>query len=388
MGMLGSDDVLACFIAGNVFTWDDWFRLETADDSLQPTIDMLLNVAIFMWFGNRVPSTAFCPLLTVSGAVCPWHKFVDNSVIPIYRLIPLGILVLLLRRLPMMFAFHKAIHQVEHWQHAAFVGFFGPIGVSAIFYLYIAREFLRTVVFGGHERADAAKEYELLEVVVWFLVVCSIVVHGLSIPLGKLGLYLPRTISTAVSSERALSRPPSQAPSRTTDNDEPVMPHWVDREERTLARSFRRRRPTTTEVGPSDSHLGYGSFLGAVTGVFKNVARHTKRPKGSTVHGSAQNKTGDSDESPEGGRGTHPEISGPRDGRILGNPINSPPQVRLTGEDTPPRPGAISPPDRSRAQTPAPSGSATPTGGWQRSIRFEGERREKGLESATKSEEQ
>jgi len=23
-GMIGSDDVLACFIAGNVFTWDDW----------------------------------------------------------------------------------------------------------------------------------------------------------------------------------------------------------------------------------------------------------------------------------------------------------------------------------------------------------------------------
>ncbi|KKY28752.1 putative na h [Diplodia seriata] len=43
-GMLGSDDVLACFVAGNAFTWDDWFRLETMDDSLQPTIDMLLNV--------------------------------------------------------------------------------------------------------------------------------------------------------------------------------------------------------------------------------------------------------------------------------------------------------------------------------------------------------
>ena len=29
-GMIGSDDVLACFIAGNAFTWDDWFRLETS----------------------------------------------------------------------------------------------------------------------------------------------------------------------------------------------------------------------------------------------------------------------------------------------------------------------------------------------------------------------
>ncbi|KAJ1326177.1 sodium/hydrogen antiporter [Microdochium nivale] len=31
-GMIGSDDVLACFVAGNVFTWDDWFRLETLDE--------------------------------------------------------------------------------------------------------------------------------------------------------------------------------------------------------------------------------------------------------------------------------------------------------------------------------------------------------------------
>jgi sodium/hydrogen antiporter len=46
--MIGSDDVLACFIAGNAFIWDDWFRLETLDDFLQLTIDMLLNLAIFM----------------------------------------------------------------------------------------------------------------------------------------------------------------------------------------------------------------------------------------------------------------------------------------------------------------------------------------------------
>lgn len=70
---------------------------------------MLLNVAIFMWF----------------GAVCPWHSFVSNDVIPIYRLIPLGILVLLLRRLPMVLAFHKKIHQIEEFRHALFVGFFG-----------------------------------------------------------------------------------------------------------------------------------------------------------------------------------------------------------------------------------------------------------------------
>ncbi|GAB7354825.1 hypothetical protein MBLNU459_g5209t3 [Dothideomycetes sp. NU459] len=186
VGMIGSDDVLACFIAGNVFTWDDWFRLETLDDSLQPTIDMLLNVAVFIWF----------------GAITPWAQFAHNNVIPIYRLIPLGILVLLLRRLPIVFALHKKIHQIEEVRQALFVGFFGPIGVSAIFYLYVSLEFLRDITVDGVQREDAARLGETMTVVIWFLAICSIVVHGISIPLGKLGFYLPRTISAAISSDR------------------------------------------------------------------------------------------------------------------------------------------------------------------------------------------
>jgi NhaP-type Na+/H+ or K+/H+ antiporter len=177
-GMIGSDDVLACFIAGNTFTWDDWFRLETLDDSLQPTIDMLLNLSVFMWY----------------GAVCPWTLFVHNSVIPIYRLIFLGIFILLLRyvieilplvpidilislfrRLPIISTLHKSIHQIEEARQAIFVGFFGPIGVSAVFYIYISLQFLETITVDGVQRADAEKLGETITVVVWFLAICSIV---------------------------------------------------------------------------------------------------------------------------------------------------------------------------------------------------------------------
>lgn len=34
VGLIGSDDLLACFIAGNSFTWDDWFRVETENAHL------------------------------------------------------------------------------------------------------------------------------------------------------------------------------------------------------------------------------------------------------------------------------------------------------------------------------------------------------------------
>ncbi|OJK03260.1 hypothetical protein ASPACDRAFT_40583 [Aspergillus aculeatus ATCC 16872] len=191
-GLIGTDDLLACFVAGNVFTQDDWFRLETMDDSLQPTIDMLLNLAVFMWF----------------GAVCPWSSFLNNSVIPIYRLIFLGILILLVRRMPIVFAMHKYIHQIEHLYQAGFVGFFGPIGVGAIFYLSVCREFLQGVTANGTVREDAQKLSEAVDVIVWFLVICSIVVHGLSIPLAKAGYHLPRTISQALSTSATQEQDP------------------------------------------------------------------------------------------------------------------------------------------------------------------------------------
>jgi sodium/hydrogen antiporter len=191
-GMIGSDDVLACFVAGNAFTWDDWFRQETEDDTLQPTIDMLLNISVFAWF----------------GAVCPWVMFRINDVIPIYRLIFLGILILLLRRVPMVMLIWKKIHQIEDYQQALFVGFFGPIGVSAIFYLYVSLDFLNQIKDdNGVVREDAEQLGEVMTVVIWFLAICSIIVHGLSVPMGKLGYHFPRTISQALSTSQDSEEP-------------------------------------------------------------------------------------------------------------------------------------------------------------------------------------
>ncbi|PHH61980.1 hypothetical protein CDD81_7671 [Ophiocordyceps australis] len=180
-GLMGTDDVLACFIAGNTFTWDDWFRLQTKDDSLQPTVDMLLNVSVFLWF----------------GAFLPWHAFELNAVpgLTTWRLAVLGLLVLALRRLPWVFAMHPWIHQIQEVRQAVFVGFFGPIGVSAIFYLYIALDFIEQHLSESKKvpRSDVEHLGETIRVVVWFLTVCSIIVHGLSIPLGTVGYLAPRT---------------------------------------------------------------------------------------------------------------------------------------------------------------------------------------------------
>ena len=133
-------------------------RLETLDDSLQPTIDMLLNVSVFLWF----------------GAVCPWSSFLHNEVVPIYRLVFLGVLVLLFRRLPVIYAMHWKIPQIEQKRQALFVGFFGPIGVSAVFYLYVSLKFLDLITVDGKQRADAERIGDVMVVVIWFVAICSI----------------------------------------------------------------------------------------------------------------------------------------------------------------------------------------------------------------------
>lgn len=348
--MIGSDDVLACFIAGNVFTWDDWFRLETMDDSLQPTIDMLLNVSIFMWY----------------GAVCPWHKFLDNEVIPIYRLVPLGVMVLLFRRLPMVLAYHYmgVIHQIQDIRHAFFMGFFGPIGVSAIFYLYISREFLVEIVVAGHERKDAYHLAECIEVVVWFLVICSIFVHGLSVPLGKLSFYLPRTLSTAISTERVSA---SQSMARSTSTENRFQQDGSTSDTRgTLP--FRRRH-TTSERGPALAsptpiHWLPKSFLRAGRHIINDITR----PHGthSQAARSDNGKGTESDESPKdsdtaGSGGGHPEISMPTDPRPIGRTIDPSSSQEISEDDINLEP--LRRPDASGPGSPVASGTTTPTGG-------------------------
>jgi sodium/hydrogen antiporter len=158
-GAVGSDDVLACFIAGNAFTWNDWFRLKTLDDPLQPSVEILLNLAIFMWF----------------GAVCPWDSFWSSDLIHPARLFALGALILLLRRIPTILGLHRFVRQIQGRSQALFVGYFGPIGVSAIFYLYVGLEFLETMSSDDGQLEAAKRLGDTMMVVIWFLVICSIV---------------------------------------------------------------------------------------------------------------------------------------------------------------------------------------------------------------------
>jgi hypothetical protein len=115
--------------------------------------------------------------------VIPWSDFhdPDGTGITIGRLLALGLLVLLLRRIPAMMAMYRFMpNTVKSWREALFMGYFGPIGIGAAFYVEHARH-----LYPKLDAAETHEEEDLLRAmgpVVYFLILFSIVVHGLSIP--------------------------------------------------------------------------------------------------------------------------------------------------------------------------------------------------------------
>ena len=114
--LAGSDDLLAAFACGTAFAWDDWFSESIEDSNFSNIIDLLVNCITFIYIGATMPFSDF-----------------NNSVISIYpwRLVLLGLAVLLLRRLPMMLLLYRWMPDIKTFREAVFAGWFGPVCLSA-----------------------------------------------------------------------------------------------------------------------------------------------------------------------------------------------------------------------------------------------------------------
>ncbi|WP_337059473.1 cation:proton antiporter domain-containing protein [Kineococcus sp. G2] len=111
--VLGGDGVLAAFVAGLAYN-----RLvPDSDRSPQDAVDEAVN------------RYAVLPLFLLLGAVLPWAGWVDLGP----GAIAFAALVLLVRRPPVVLALAKPLRL--RGRDAAFAGWFGPMGVSAVFYL-------------------------------------------------------------------------------------------------------------------------------------------------------------------------------------------------------------------------------------------------------------
>ncbi|TLD26803.1 hypothetical protein PspLS_05111 [Pyricularia sp. CBS 133598] len=168
-GTLATNDLLACFCAGVGLNWDGEYLAETEErhDEVNSSIDVLLNFTGFMYV----------------GVIMPWSQFHDpeGTGITLPRLVGLGFMVLAFRRIPAIMATYKAMPTcVKGWKEALFMGYFGPIGVGAVFYVEHVQHLFPHVGETGDVVSDDMMK--ALRPAVFFLVLFSIVVHGLSIP--------------------------------------------------------------------------------------------------------------------------------------------------------------------------------------------------------------
>ncbi|KAF7723315.1 hypothetical protein EC973_002112 [Apophysomyces ossiformis] len=101
----------------------------------------------------------------------------------------LAVAVLLFRRLPAIVGLYRVIPAIRNVREAFFTGWFGPIGVGAIFYLTVAAE----TISSSKNISIHAKE--VIEPIIYFMVLASVLVHGITIPCFYLGSMAKRTLS-------------------------------------------------------------------------------------------------------------------------------------------------------------------------------------------------
>lgn len=157
-GLLRIDGVLAVFAAGLAFN--------VASTGTERRADVEIDEAV-----NRF---AVLPLFALLGASIPWTEWRHLG----WAGVVLVVGVLLLRRLPVLVLLKRPLRL--GWADAVYLGWFGPVGVSALFYLTLEADRLEL----PHEVMAAGT----------LVVVASTVAHGLTAAPGRV-LYRRVTAS-------------------------------------------------------------------------------------------------------------------------------------------------------------------------------------------------
>ncbi len=117
-GLLRTDGVLAVFVAGLAFNGVS----TRGDRTTEVQVDEAVNRFLVL------------PLFLLLGAALPWSAWAELS----WRGPLLVVGVLLLRRLPAVLLVRGPLRL--SWLDACYLGWFGPVGVSAVFYLTLEAE--------------------------------------------------------------------------------------------------------------------------------------------------------------------------------------------------------------------------------------------------------
>lgn len=118
--LAGTDDILAVFVAGAAYHWQADPQDEAGEQQVEAVFDRLFTIPVFVVFGMALP----------------WNGWFELG----WRGPALVASVLLFRRLPMILAFRRFVPPLNRPEASVFVGWFGPIGIAAVFYAILAME--------------------------------------------------------------------------------------------------------------------------------------------------------------------------------------------------------------------------------------------------------
>lgn len=157
--LLGTDAILGVFVAGLAFTETLGYRGHELErtEHVQEAVERFFDLPVFV----------------VLGAVLPWDAWLRLG----WGAVVLAVAVLLLRRLPVVALLSPWLGPaIRTKREAVFAGWFGPIGISALFYATLA---LPASPVAGAAASSAG--ITAVWPVTTLLIVTSIIAHGTSV---------------------------------------------------------------------------------------------------------------------------------------------------------------------------------------------------------------
>ncbi|MBL28794.1 MAG: sodium:proton exchanger [Rhodospirillaceae bacterium] len=145
VSLVESDGILAVFVAGLVFNQTAGTHAEVRHEHFQESVGRFFDLPIFILF----------------GMILPWREWGDLGWPAAVAVV--GILAL--RRLPAWFLIARWLPSLRTKQEVLFNGWFGPIGIAALFYATMA-----------YERTGESTVWTVATLIIF----SSIMVHGIT----------------------------------------------------------------------------------------------------------------------------------------------------------------------------------------------------------------
>jgi sodium/hydrogen antiporter len=112
-GVLGGQGLIAVFVSGLAYNHEVSRHERKEEWEVQEAINTFMVLPVFV----------------LLGVALPWTLWTDLS----WPLLAFTAAVLLLRRVPLLLALGRPLHLP--WHEALFTGWFGPVGIAALYYL-------------------------------------------------------------------------------------------------------------------------------------------------------------------------------------------------------------------------------------------------------------